>query len=200
MLPVAGFIPSLPPPRAREPGPARHSRTSQPAALANPDSPRQPHFRDAPPSDSEHARMPASREATPFRATPSSPWSLRGCSQHSRPRQPFPGPASLVETLRRLAVTQARPCPSLTALTLHPRARKLVGDVSLASPSVGLSFRVLLGLGLSLVLGSVDGPCRAWVQFVISAFQKGGRGSLVQRREGPEDTVIKRRPACSVMG
>lgn len=152
MLPVAGFIPSLPPPRARGPGPARHSRTSQPAALTNPDSPRQPHFRDAPPSDSEPARMPASREATPFGgATPSSPWSLRGCSQHSRPRQPSTGPASLVATLRRLAVTQARPCPSFTALTLHPRVRKLVGGVSLASPSVGRPFRVLLGLRLSLV-------------------------------------------------
>jgi hypothetical protein len=94
-------------------------------------------------------RLPA--KPRPLGATPSSPWSLRGCSQHSRPRQPSTGPASLVATLRRLAVTQARPCPSFTALTLHPRVRKLVGGVSLASPSVGRPFRVLLGLRLSLV-------------------------------------------------
>lgn len=111
MLPVAGFILPLPPPRARRAGPARSSRTSQAAAPANPDAPRQRHFEDAPPTVSESARMhaPPIPESHAPGATPPGIRSLRGCSQHSRPRHPFADPAPLVRTAQSSSHSNSAP-------------------------------------------------------------------------------------------
>lgn len=150
MLPVAGFIPPLPPPRARGPGPARRSRTSQAAAPANPDPPRQRHFRGAPPTTPESAQMHAPPESH-------APW------DHA------PAPTESARLLAALAAASSfhRSLPSCTdcAVCSHSRSAPppilrlrrrctLVPDASwrcvLAGPSVRQLFGVLLGFYSSL--------------------------------------------------